>query len=445
MSPEYITRAGIDRREPGPVRTAAASRRRISRGISFCLALLSLLVPAGCTPRRDALNTQLPVVEAAVDDRLARDRLGEAEPIARDLESRLPGVDTYALLGRVLWRTGRLLEAEAYHRRSAQDGQPEGLLGMAHAAVARDELPAAERRLERLLEVAEVADRAARLQAAVALRRGDAAGAGRLLQGASELVDNPRVDLDRAEARALETLDAPYGRWLGSPGRLEVASGDRVRATLDGRPVRAQLSLLAGRSSVATRLGTAEEGGVMAATLGLGGMAAAGVFRVEELPADVDLRVGFDLLSRLHWALDLESGSLEIAPTERALPTPLDLPRTHWVAVRTPRNGLAVQLLAMPRLRARVRATALDLGGESRIDERTATGLGFEGEGTIVDVEVRIGGWQGSVRVDVTDLYPLARDGAVAPRAVLGREMLADWRLSWSPGRMQLAMERRAP
>lgn len=450
-----------ERARTGPLAagTRAPSIREPSVRSLLALSLIAGVALSACSVRREALNAQLPVLRASVERDLAADELASAERVARDLEARLPGVDTYVLLGRVLWRTGDLLDAEAFHRRAAVDGLPEGLLGLARARIAEAEIEAGED-LRRLLEVPSVAGRAGRLLAAALLAEGRTAAAAQAFRRAADAAEAPGAAGDRAMAAALESIDGPYATWVGEPDRLTLEPGVVVAATLDGRPVRAMLSLAADRSAVASRLlgpepdapgeeeaeddpdaDSARRPRLRAARVGLGAMEATVLLEEAELPEGVDLRVGFDLLASLSWALDLTVGTFAVAPAAAGPAPPLDLGRTHWMSARVPRDALAVQLLVFPRVEGRVQSTALDLTGGTRLDVRVARRLELGQEGR-AEVEVRMGAWRGDVEAEIVDLYPLGADGAIAPRAVLGADVLRGWRLVWRPGRAELVLER---
>lgn len=421
--------------------------------------VVSAIVAAGCGTTNQSLNTQLPVLRTSVDDLLAADDLAAAERIARGLERRMPGVDTYALLGRVKWRTGDLVEAEALFRRSANGGIPEGLLGLARSRLARGEIESASASAEALVTVGSVAARAYRLLAAVAWGRGRVAEAAAALSAAADTPRNPRARLDRAEARALEEIASSSPEtalgWTGEGSVLTVRMNDMtVAGTLDGRPARLQVSLREDRTAVAPYVVEEMIGGrsladVGTVAIGLADLTATHVpVEIRDLPEGVDGRLGFDVLSTVAWALDTRSGRLEIAAPAAAgdsaaqLPRPPDLSRTYWAAVRVPRDGLAVQLLLVPRIRGVVLASALDPGAVERIDERALAAAGGSSSQGQVEAEVRLGAWRQDLVWEVSDLYPEGEGGAVAPRAILGAAAVAGWRLYWTPHAGSLLLER---
>lgn len=419
-----------------------------------CGALLApaVIALACATPTNEGLNTQLPVLERSVDQLLAEDDIAAAEGIARGLERRLPGIDTYGLLGRVLWRAGDLMEAEALWRRAAAGGIPEGMLGMARSRFARGERVEAAAIAGELTSVEEVAVRARRLLAAVAVAEGDLREAAEQLATAAEAEENPRRARDLAEAEALREIAAGERGvgWSGSPAVLDLHVSDMtVAGFVDGVAARIQISLMDDRTAVPADGSRAEEAPPVRVTeIGLGDLSARVPAEVRELPEGVGARIGFDALSRLSWVLDLRGGTLALARDPgRGLrdqaPEP-SLPRTYWAAVRVVRDGLAVQLLLLPRVRGEVMSTGLDPGGRSRIDGRALSGPVLRRDDGPVDAEVRLGAWRETLPWEIVDLYVEAEDGAVAPQAVLGGPGLEGWRLYWRPNATSLALERQA-
>ncbi len=416
------------------------------------LAACAALLVAACTARLNPLDTeQLVTVRASIERALAQDDLDDALQLAQAYERRVPGPDAAGALGRVLWRSGALLQAEALFRRSAAGGDPEGRLGLARALASRGQQEEAVELATPLLEIASTRRGAARLLAAIAWARGDGAAAAARLRVAAE-----DAGAERALADALDAAAA--GGWQGRQASVPLAAtGEGVpllEARAAGRRVRLALALDARRSWLAPEAAAAGGAGdgsvaVLDLELSAGLTYRSAILQVREpdegqAARAIDGALGFDLLSLAVWEVDLVAGRLLLAPPGAAEPdlTRPPLRRTQWLQARVLRDGVAAQLLVMPRVDGRVVTAAIDLGARTLLDRRVAASWLAPGqtlpEGPLLR-EVRFGAWRQGVQVQVADLSGRAHGGAVAPQAVLGRDLLEGWRLRWLPSRRELS------
>ncbi len=408
---------------------------------------------------RSVDNVQLVVAEEAIEEALRSDDLQLAGDLALSYQRRVPGPEAQAYLGRVRWRQGDLLQGEALARRAGERGIPGAYISQAQAAASRGRLSEASELVGPALEVEELARRAHGLLGAVALAEGRVAEANNHLSSAVDGERGPaRAAGDAADARAFATLvvlqdHTSVAGWGGSWSEIEARIGPNgevlVSARINGVPADLRLDLSAARSSLST--GLAEKVGLLAqgsrtqsvaARLAIGAAHRDQVFRVAQLGPDEGV-LGFDALAAARWIVRLQPPRLVVGPGDgdpRGTPFEREtLETTHWIRVRALRDGLAVQLLAMPRVDGRVVSASLDLAGPTLLDERQLRDGVDPADPT---VEIRVGGWRGEQSIGTADLHPRASGGRVAPQLVLGRDFLRHWELRWNPGSAQMTLQR---
>lgn len=412
------------------------------------------MLVSGCGSAPTGANLRLAGVHDSIVRALREDDLARARVQALQLEGRLPGADTYALLGEVLWRSGEMVDAEGLFRRAKVGGAPRGGLGLARMAFARGEVDGVRQAVEPLIAVAELAADAHLVLAAVAWRAGDREVAAMQLAAASATGDIPRP-WPGVEAMALQpATDTPFLDWRGATSALELDDQGRVAVTVEGRLLRLVLALDGRRTTIGGAAATALAPDVpfpavsaKATEVALGEVRATAIVRVDPRLGD-DGVLGTDLLSSLAWELSLGERRLRVAAPHgggAADLAPADLRTTHWGTVRLVYTGLGAQLLLRPRIAGRVITAVIDVAGDSRLSVLAAGDL-LDGEsapevGARVSLELRLGAYGQTIPWRVADLLPLGAGGLIAPRAVLGVDALSGLRLRWQPDRLQLSYE----
>lgn len=435
------------------------------RRIATAVAAVALST-IGCASASQGVNARLAVIQSDIDRALEQDELDRALSLAIEFEDRLPGGDSFAALGDVRWRLGELLQAEALQRRAVQAGVPRGYLGLARIDLARGRISEALEHARRAAELPEIAPAAWTIIAAAGWASGRPAAASDALNAAAGegsdgvLAQEAAIIGDRSTATEAETGDAPRSpiEWHGEHATLGISPGGRIEARVGGVPATLRVLLDGSRSSLTPELAgrisirDPAEGDAIGAPLTLGDVRTpAAVFRVRASDGAEDGVLGFDLLSTLAWMLDVRGGVLQLSTGGGPEPVGIDPPvlsRTHWATVRIPRLGLGAQLLVVPRLRGEIVRATLDLGGPSRLGLRTLPALSEQGPppvaavGEVVEMEVRIGAWRGERPWVLEDLTPLGSGGRVSPQAVIGADLLREWRIRWRPDRGDLRFER---
>jgi hypothetical protein len=439
-----------------------ADRRRHGWIIGLVTAIGLVPAAVGCATASQGINARLASVQSEIDQALDDDQLERAYELAVEFEYRLPGGDSFATLGEVLWRRGDLIDAEAMHRRAVDAGVPRGYLGLARAALARSRWDEAESAARRAAELPATASQAMMLLAAVEWGRGRPHAAAQALAVTSAEA-SPLTQEAALIAAVGPPDDDPGGewrsplQWRGETATLALAAGAIVEARIGGLPASLRILLDGTRSSIspqlAMRTGAAgvADGDAIGAPLTLDALRTPSApFRVRTPEGPEDGVLGFDLLSTLGWAIDLRAGSMTLWAAPAAadgVAGPL-LARTHWATVRIPRRGIEAQLLVLPRLRGQIVRATLDLSGRSRVGSRALAQVYRDDEppgtggGDPLALELRLGGWGGRIDLEIADLTPLAAGGRVAPQAVLGADVLADWRIWWRPDYPDLRFER---
>ena len=166
--------------------------------------------------------------------------------------------------------------------------------------------------------------------------------------------------------------------------------------------------------------------------------------------ADIDGILAADHMLRVRWSLDVRTMTLVLSPeaqsgpgaTEsvRSLPSETSLYRARpWIAA----NELAVQMFLLPRIAGRPVAALLDLARPSSLD----IDLDLELESADQDgaEQESLPTFLVGLRFDIdwrrADLEGAARGGLTAPRATIGRDLVANLRLHWLPETGELALQ----
>lgn len=418
------------------------------------LLVLGLAASGGCGTVSSGPNVRLGAVHESIVDALRRDELARARALALELEGRAPGADSFALLGDVLWRTGELVDAEGLFRRAEAGGAPRGRLGLARSALAGGRPGEVRELVEPLRAVPDLAEDAHLLLAAIFWHDGDRASAAMELAAASATGGGARP-WPAVEAMALLSGgDGALLDWRGATSALEMDSQGRVPVTVGGRVVRLVVTLdgrrttIGGAAALALAPGAASPAvSAQVAEVRLGDLHALAIVRFDpEVPGDGIL--GADLLATLAWELSVGERQLRVAsPSGRGARdlAPADLGATNWGTARLPRVGLGLQLLLRPRIGGQVTSAVVDVAGRSRLSQIMAGDVVAEGEsgqpGDQVDLELRLGARRQSVSWLIDDLLPMGSGGIVAPRAVVGVDVLTRLRLRWQPDRLQVSYE----
>ncbi len=435
--------------------------------------LAFMLGSYGCAGAGAGINSTAIIVESEIRALLEAGEISAALTRAVSYERRSPGPLSWGLLGRALWRSGELLEAESYHRRAARSGAAEGLLGQARAAAARGRLEAARLLAEQAMADDPTRARALRLLAAIGWVQGDSAIAADYLSAAAEASDD---DATRAylETRAAVAATVPSNPgetpilWSGAGGTLPLERGAAgepiVVARMGDTTARLRLSLSSSHSTLSPRLvgrvglvvhGSPDAGGVAVTPVALGRLSAPAIPFVLEPVEGADGELGFDVLSTFGWELWLRDERMVVSRPTQATASTIARPRSnesaeqvYWIEVRMPVDGLQTQLLLLPRLSTVSVAAALDLGGASRISygglalatvhdpEPTAR----RAEASVV-LSTRLGGFRTEHAYRIEPRFEtLVGSGLVTPQSVLGADFARSWGLRWSPKQRQLVL-----
>lgn len=427
----------------------------------------------GCGGFGQGVSRPVDLVQSEIDALLDAGEITIALSVAAAYERRAPGPESWDWLGRALWRSGELLEAESFHRRAAESGTSEGTLGLARAAAALGRLDEARSLAEQSVMAELTRARALRLLAALAWRQGDSLTAGHHLSAAAEASADAEASARLASASAAASTvpsrsNGPAISWRGSAATLPLERDSEgapiVVARIGGTTVRLRLSLRSPRSTLSSKLvggvglvvyGDPEDGGHAVAPLALGGVASPAVpFRLQPVQ-DVDGELGFDVLSTLGWELSLRDARLVVRPPRPGRSAATGLPQlldpevfpTHWINARVLVDGLEAQLLLLPRLSTVSVTAGIDLWGPSRISHRGLSQAIVHDEAprdllaqeTIV-LATRLGGFSADYAYRLeSQLDGRSGSRSVTPQAVLGADFANSWGLRWSPELEQLS------
>ena len=396
----------------------------------------------------------------SVEEALRADDIVAARNVAVAYERRVPGPESWAMLGRALWRLGQLADAEEFHRRAAGDGHPEGLLGSARVLAARGEYSAALERARPTLLVEGMAERAARFVGGLYWRLGDPEAAADTFElGAAASTGEGAAQLAALGASLREVANTSGANgWTGAAGSVttEIVEGATwVAVEIDGVRARLRFDPMRWRSSVtpqfAARLGAGIATRELARPVAIAGLTAA-MMPLAVMEAELgDGVLGFDVLVDLRWRWSPVTGELSIGTAHDRDETrdfQQSLAKTHWVSVRTVVDGLATQLLLVPRIGPRPEVATVARDGLATISAAAARELRLDREpalGEQMRLLTRVGGWQAEFDYRVV---PEAGSIGQVPLAVpvaLGAEFETSWIWRWSPSNRQLALIERLP
>ncbi len=400
------------------------------------------------------INSSAISTERRIEVALTGGRIAEARDVAVDYERRLPGPQSWSLLGRALWRLGALAEAEAFHRRAAGDGHPEGMLGMARVLAARGEYAAALDLARPALQVEDMTERAARFVGGLHWRLGDTEAAANAFESGAEVASGENAAQFAALAAAVRRIDGGDRAidWRGSAKAAATELVDGVTwviAEIGGTQARLRMAPMRWRSSVtpqfAARIGEEMTARQLARPVSVAGLAAA---MVPLAVLDTELGdgvLGFDLLIDLRWLWSPGSGELLLGtPDNRAEQADFQraLASTHWVGVRTVLDGLAMQLLLVPRIGPRPVVSSIARDGAATISQRAAVRVGVSDPvvGEELTLLTRVGGWQGQFDYRVVPEMGAAGQVPLSVPVTLGAEFASNWVWRWSPDSRQMAL-----
>ncbi len=428
----------------------------------------------GCAGAGAGINSTAIIVEPEIRALLDADEITVALTRAISYERRSPGPASWNLLGRALWRSGELLEAESFHRRAARSNTSEGFLGLARAAAARGRLDEARSLADQAVSDEQTRARALRLLAALVWRQGDPVSAASYLSDAAESSHDVAARTYLAGAAAAAAMvpsnagAAPI-LWRGAGGTLPLERGAAgepiVVARIGAATARLRLSLRSSRSTLSPRLvdrvglvvhGDPADGGQTVARVGLGRLATVAVPFVLQPVEGADGELGFDVLSTLGWELWLRDQRLVVRiPRQESAVSPYGLRPiepaerpTYWIDVRLPVDGLQTQLLLLPRLSSVAVAAAVDLWGPSRISHgglalatvHDPEPMARQAEDSVV-LATRLGGLGADYAYRIEPRFDaLSNPGPVSPQSVLGVDFALAWGLRWSPELRQLEL-----
>jgi len=156
--------------------------------------------------------------------------------------------------------------------------------------------------------------------------------------------------------------------------------------------------------------------------------------------------LGFDLLAELRWSWTPATGALVMGTaTARAegVVFQSDLPQTHWAAVRTPIDGLGMQLMLTPRIEARPEFASVgsDPGGVMSLAAvRRAYPEATVAVGEERRMRTRVGGWDEELVYRVAPEAGSEKELPIVTRVLLGADFARRWTWRWSPVGRQLAL-----
>lgn len=426
------------------------------------LAAVAAALP-GCVRPAAGINDPNISTEARIERALAEGRSDSALAAALAYERAVPGPQAFAWLGRALWRSGRLVEAEQYHRRANSQGSAEGRLGLARALASRGKLQEAAALTAEVVDVEGMRIRARRFAAALAWQRGEPAQAAEHLRAAAEAaLGEEKAHLEQLAAVVAEVGPAsgettPVG-WSGAASRLEgeLIDGDTwVTATVAGQAVRLRIDPFRWRSQLSRQFaasrGVAPGAVEIGMPLALGGLEAPLVaWQVVDpgpgTAVGAEGVLGFDVLAGLRWIWWPQSGVLELGRRgvqEEAAAFRQQLPRSHWVGVRTIFDGLAAQLIVLPRVGTAVVAATPSTRSPFQItSEQASRSLRDPGAtpGPTAMLLTRVGAWGQEVEYAVTPAAAGLGQVPVSTPVLLGAEFVRGWGWRWSPEDRQLAL-----
>ncbi len=417
--------------------------------------LVGTAAGTSCARPVSGVNSSTLATERRILGALREGRIVEARDVAVEYERRVPGPQSWSLLGRALWRLGEMAQAEEFLRRAAGDGHPEGLLGLARVLAARGEYADALERARPTVQVAGMSERAARFVGGLYWRVGETESAADTFErGAAAASGESAAQLASLAAAVRRVGNGVRSiRWTGraSAASTEVAGGVTwVQAEIGGVSARLRFDPLRWRSSItpqfAARVGAEIATREVARPVSVAGVAAAMVPLAVLDTEEGDGVLGFDLLVDLRWRWVPASGELlvgaahnrdEVSRFQRALAN------THWVSVRTVLDGLAVQLVLVPRVGDRPVLASIAHDGIAAISRTAARRLAHDTVpevGADLRLLTRVGGWQ-----DEFDYRVVPETGAMSQvplpvPVILGAEFARRWAWRWSPGSRQMAL-----
>jgi len=156
--------------------------------------------------------------------------------------------------------------------------------------------------------------------------------------------------------------------------------------------------------------------------------------------------LGFDVLVDLRWLWTPASGELFIGTADdRAEGAEFQraLANTHWVGVRTVLDGLALQLLLVPRIGPRPEVAAIGRNGVATISSTAVRRVLRDGDPVIgeeLSLLTRVGGWQAHFDYQVVPETGSVGQVPLSVPVTLGAEFAGNWTWRWSPGSRQLAL-----
>jgi len=408
-----------------------------------------------CARPSAGINSPAIVTERRIEAALRGGRITEARDIAVAYERRIPGPESWSLLGRALWRLGELAAAEEFHRRAAGDGHPEGLLGMARALASRGDYAAALELARPTLEVEAMTERTARFVGGLHWRTGDAGAAGDVFEHGAAVASGESAARFAALAASVRQI-AGRGRAVGWTGSAMAAAtesvdgGTWVVAEIGGTPARLRFDPMRWRSSVtpafAARVGAETATRELARPVSVAGLAAAMVPLTVVDAEFGDGVLGFDLLVDLRWRWSPASGELFMGTSDdrsEGVEFQRTLASTHWVGVRTVLDGLAMQLVLAPRIGARAELATIAADGLATISPVALRRLGRGGDAAIGDelrLLTRVGGWQAEFEYRVIRESGSTGQVPLSLPVTLGAEFARSWTWRWSPGSRQMAL-----
>jgi hypothetical protein len=424
--------------------------------ILLCATVLAGTVGgSSCAKPSVTFNSSARATERRIEAALRGGRIGQARDIAVEYERRIPGPESWSLLGRALWRLGEMAAAEGFHRRAARDGHPEGQLGMARAFAARGKYAAALELARPTLQIEKMTERAARFVGGLYWRTGDAKAAADTFEHGASAASGAQAAQLVALAASIREI-AGRGRpvdWTGSElaAATELVDGVTwVLAEIGGTQARLQVDPMRWRSSVtpqfAARIGVEIDARELARPMAVAGLTATMV-PLAVIDAEFgDGVLGFDLLVDLRWRWSPASGVLFMGASDtrgEEIEFQRALASTHWLSVRTVLDGLAMQLILAPRIGPRPEMASLARDGVATVSAAVLRRLGRSDDlvlGQELRLLTRVGGWQAEFDYRVVPATGSLGQVPLPVGVTLGAEFAHNWTWRWSPGSRQLAL-----